>query len=162
MTSTDPLTGLANRTAVAPELDRASRQQSGTGCVAFLDLDGLKFGNDRYGMRVGDEVLLQVATVLRSTLPDGALIARVGGDEFLIVFDRHDARSAEVVLPATLQTLAQPLVDGVGLISASVGIAETDGMATAERLFQRSDLAMHRAKRLGGNQVCVFSGEDNE
>ena len=95
----DPLTGLANRSLFAEHLDRAVRRRGRSGCtleVMFIDLDNFKAVNDLRGRLLGDELLRQVARRLKSTFRDADVIARMGGDQFAVLFEGSPtaARSA--------------------------------------------------------------------
>ncbi len=140
---TDPLTGLANRSALEQRLDEAA----GPVTVAILDLDDFKPVNDTHGHDTGDAVLQVVAERLRGGVREGDLAVRFGGDEFAIVFaedtDPDDAaRSAARVVAAIGAPIA---VDGRVTVSvgASVGVAT----ATAEKVAQLADTALYDAKR---------------
>lgn len=140
---TDPLTGLANRSALERRLDEAA----GPVTVAILDLDDFKPVNDTHGHDTGDAVLQVVADRLRGGVRDGDLAVRFGGDEFAIVFaegtDPDDAaRSAVRVVAAIGEPIA---LDGQLTVSvgASVGVAT----ATADKVAQLADTALYDAKR---------------
>ena len=155
----DPLTGLANRTLLDDRLRvalaRAGRHESLTG-VLFLDLDGFKAINDRYGHHVGDELLKAVAERLRAVLRPADVVARLGGDEFVAVCEElagleeaHAIASrVEVAIGEPVDTEAGPLV-----VHASVGLALAEGArgADADDLIRRADEAMYRAKHAGSH-----------
>ncbi len=161
----DPLTGLANRRLLRQHLDLAiarARRNKTTIAVLFLDVDGLKQINDRHGHGVGDEVLSQLAERLRATVretdvlaragDDDPLIARHGGDEFLLVL--ADVPDPDVALEAVTARLrgriAEPFpVRGTALgVRASIGasVYPRDG-ADADALIRHADEQMYRAKR---------------
>ena len=154
----DPLTGLANRTLLVQTLTqtlgrrpRAGREHVG---VLFLDLDNFKLINDAFGHAGGDELLQEVAGRVTARLRSGDLVARIGGDEFLIVLQGVND-------PAELDTAAQRLrssfkvpfhvVGADTRISASIGVASAElGVpSAAEDLIREADLAMYEAKRRG-------------
>lgn len=142
---TDPLTGLANRSALERRLDEARGQVT----VAILDLDAFKPINDSYGHDTGDAVLRVVAERLRAGVRDGDLAVRFGGDEFAVVFaagtDPDDAsRSAERVV----RSIGTPIALDGGLtvtVGASVGVAT----AAAGDVARLADAALYEAKRTG-------------
>lgn len=111
----DPLTGLPNRAALARFLPRAQQRNQGTQdglAVLYLDLDGFKPVNDRYGHAAGDQVLREAASRMRGCLRGGDLVVRLGGDEFLMILQvaaNDAANQARQVAERTLQALAVPI-----------------------------------------------------
>lgn len=162
----DALTGLANRALLTDRLAQAlihARRRSGGVGVLLLDLDRFKTVNDSLGHRSGDELLQGVARRLRACVREGDTVARLGGDEFVLVLPAADGMAdVAPVAQKILDGLLQPLeVNGHPLtVGASIGVAifPTDGL-NADDLLQHADLAMYRAKALGGNVVAYFSVE---
>lgn len=145
----DPLTGLPDRSAALAVIDDAL-DGSRDVAVLFLDLNGFKAINDTFGHAAGDAVLRQVAQRLRTALPDGDVVGRIGGDEFVaICCDVADQRTAEQRAQSVADSLTDPFeVDGTPCwAGASVGIALPDGHATAADLLWNADVAMYTAKR---------------
>lgn len=138
----DGLTGLRNRESLFDELqDRVDRGEPTT--VAFVDLDGFKSVNDRWGHERGDRLLVDVARVLAAGLAAGEEVGRFGGDEFVVVAgevdpDELSARVREIV--------ASVDVDG-GPVSCSVGVSVAGPGDTLRDLMHRADTEMYRAKR---------------
>jgi diguanylate cyclase (GGDEF)-like protein len=160
----DPLTDLPNRALV---LDRAEQMLARAhrldqpATALFVDIDGFKQVNDRYGHRTGDEILRQVGARLKTVLRDNDTVGRLGGDEFVMLIDSLglDA-SAQLVAERILEVLRHPielpeLVDAPIQITASIGIA-TGLPASAEELMQDADLALHKAKALGRDGYALF------
>lgn len=155
---TDPLTGLANRRQLVHVLEATLPAASPTSVVSlsYIDLDGFKDVNDRFGHAVGDQVLRHVGQRLSQTVGADELAARSGGDEFVIITsglaDRSEAQvRAEHLLEALLN---DPEVSWA--VGASVGVAlTTDPAQTAEALLQRGDRLMYAAKESGGSCVIV-------
>ncbi len=168
----DPLTGLANRRALEQEL-QATLAQASPFALSFIDLDGFKGINDRYGHDTGDALLREVAQRLTSTVHAGDFVSRLGGDEFVVVSRGVNeaasiagaagsasaasaAASAERIAQAVCQSLARPFVAGGQVIecSASVGVvlhgADEAGVRPDEPLAL-ADAAMYEAKRAGRN-----------
>ena len=142
----DPLTGLANRTALFAAVAEGLEEGTGFGLL-LMDLDRFREINETLGHHVGDQVLQRVAARLRSTARPDDLVARLGGDEFALVV--HPADSAEVVAQLALRSLAAEIdIDGVGVrVGASVGVVEAPADGTdAVTLVRRADAAMYRAK----------------
>jgi diguanylate cyclase (GGDEF)-like protein len=170
----DPLTGLSNRLLLSVRLADALARHSGlvaTGLAAsplavlLLDLDGFKVVNDSFGHGAGDKFLVEVAerltnTVAQYNLTSRATVARIGGDEFVILIEHLDnpAQPAEVA-QAILECLALPVsIHGMQVtVSGSIGIAlgAAQGV-TPENLLRNADLAMYRAKELGKNRWQNF------
>jgi diguanylate cyclase (GGDEF)-like protein len=149
----DPLTGLPNRALMLEMLDHAFRgsQRSGkTSAVFFIDLDHFKQVNDAYGHQVGDELLKTVAGRLTRALRPADSLARLSGDEFVVLCeDLDDASQADAVAARFHRELARPfeLSGLVVQVTASIGIALTDhGMSAAEDLLHDADLAMYQSK----------------
>ena len=159
----DPLTGLGNRrlgkSGLESAIQRAQRDGRGVG-VLWIDLDKFKEINDTHGHPAGDFVLREMAHRLTARMRRGDTVARMGGDEFMVVVERMEERdNAEHVATELLQILAQPIQMGETQLSvtASIGISAYPGDGdSAEVLEQRADLAMHDAK-LGGLGLCTFN-----
>ncbi|MFC9894971.1 diguanylate cyclase [Nocardia sp. NPDC127579] len=154
----DPLTGLLNRRGLDSHLPMViGRRRPATASVATLDLDRFKTVNDTFGHSLGDEVLVRTARRLRATVDSDALIARTGGEEFVVVGHlRADAAAVGERLRAAVASSADlPIA-----ITASVGVAVhraagARGEVGYEELLRGSDSAMYQAKRDGGNAVVV-------
>lgn len=158
----DPLTGLPTRSALFRRLETAVRRNRETSTLLvalFVDLDGLKNINDRYGHEVGDTALIETAQRIAAHIPDGALAVRFGGDEFVVMHEHAaDLDEAEAMATQILQALHA--VGDYHAISASIGIAVArSGEVDAHELIRRADSAMYRAKANGGSQVAVFDAE---
>lgn len=163
----DPLTGLANRTALKQHLEQAlqrSRRQARPLALMLLDLDGFKPVNDRLGHEAGDQVLLQVAQNLLSCARETDLVARLGGDEFVLICeDVRGEEHARQLAERFLQAVGAPLqLDEEWLsIGASIGIVLTLGDALdITQLLRRADIAMYQAKAAGRNRVQLASPPD--
>jgi diguanylate cyclase (GGDEF)-like protein len=160
----DPLTDLPNRLLV---LDRAeqiiarARRLDVPVTALFVDIDGFKQVNDRYGHQAGDEILRQVGTRLRTVLRDNDTVGRIGGDEFVMLIDSVGLDAApELVAQRILDVLRQPIRLAKGdhaplSLTASIGIA-TGRMASAEDLMADADLALYKAKAVGKNGYVQF------
>ena len=163
----DPLTGLPNRLLFVQRLDHAMlrcRRSEKMLAVFFADLDRFKQVNDAFGHHVGDELLIAVADRLTGLLRPGDTLARLSGDEFVILCeDLDEATQVEPVANRIGNALAEPFViDGNELhVSASVGIAFA-GLAdeVPELVLQQADAAMYQAKRRGGARHAVIDLRD--
>jgi diguanylate cyclase (GGDEF)-like protein len=150
-TTTDPLTGIANRREVDLRLARMPR--SATYSLLAVDIDKLKSVNDTYGHQAGDELIQVVADALKHALRRGDVAARIGGDEFCVIIADADGQRAEVVANRILADLGGRTIHGQQP-RISVGLAPfASGRDPAERRAA-ADLALYQAKRAGGNRVA--------
>ncbi|MGZ4332840.1 MAG: putative bifunctional diguanylate cyclase/phosphodiesterase [Gaiellaceae bacterium] len=172
----DALTGLANRPSFLEHLDnslrRAARSQTEV-AVLFIDLDNFKLVNDSFGHAAGDELLKAVGARLQAAVRGMDVVARQGGDEFLILLsdlesrafrDLSSGRAAEVVASKVRGILREPfVVEGIEIyVSASIGISlyPADG-ADAETLLKHADVAMYSAKDSGRDAYARYSDGTN-
>lgn len=158
----DPLTAVANSRHFRSELERelAWHRRYGTcGAVLFLDLDGFKGINDRFGHAVGDQILRGVATRLQREVRETDLLARMGGDEFAVLLPNTSTDQAQVVGERLLSTVGSinPRLDDPALrLSASFGLARyPENGVSAENLVTAADQAMYLAKQDGGGKIVV-------
>lgn len=160
----DPLTGLINRTLfgdrLASSLARA-RRDGGLVTLMFLDVDGFKDINDRFGHAVGDELLRQIASRLVACLRETDTVSRFGGDEFTVILEGGKrVEDAGQVAAKILRTIATPyrVGDRELVITASIGVAvyPLDG-DTAEDLLKGADTAMYQSKAAGRNTYQYFT-----
>jgi diguanylate cyclase (GGDEF)-like protein len=167
----DALTGLANRTLLFEYLRRAhlSMQRSGTKvAVLFADLDRFKSVNDTYGHRVGDELLIAVAERIAERLRPGDVLARLSGDEFVILCEDVAGKVAVgLIADRIISVLAEPFILSCGAVTTamSMGIAFMDGdHFVPEDLLHNADLAMYQAKRRGGgcHQFTNLAEQDRD
>jgi diguanylate cyclase (GGDEF)-like protein len=157
----DPLTGLANRTLFTDKVREMLNGSRGEVAVLFIDLDDFKTVNDSLGHAAGDELLISVASRLRSCLRPEDVVARLGGDEFAVmVEDGRDAEEAAVAVSRRIMdAFVMPLTVGSESVAVyvSVGIATGAGRdASAEELIRDADVAMYKAKSVGKNRFQVF------
>ncbi|WP_296953029.1 EAL domain-containing protein [uncultured Massilia sp.] len=165
----DPLTGLANRALLQERLAEAlaaSTHGGGQGALAFLDLDNFKHVNDTFGHEAGDAVLRAIATRLRENTRDDDTVARVGGDEFVLVIrDQPGLQELADLVERVRAAVALPVAVGGQEIlpGASIGVAvfPRDG-ATPDLMMRAADAAMYHAKALGRNNVQFYSAALNQ
>lgn len=158
MALTDPLTGLANRHLFNDRLDQAirlSERIKQNVAMLLLDLDWFKEVNDTYGHPVGDKLLIEIASFLKSRFRDADVVARLGGDEFAILLPAM-ANPEEAQIPAAriIQEIGRPrMIDGVEItVGASIGISYCKGCeCNADVLYRKADRALYLAKRGGRN-----------
>jgi len=164
----DTLTGLINRHSIQLKLDqcvKAAEADQSSFTVLFIDLDNFKHYNDSLGHAAGDRILEVAAMRMQHQVRAQDVVGRLGGDEFIVILPGLPEEEAFQVAMRILRAVKEPLeIDHhtpVG-ITASIGLSRypEDG-ATGEALVSRSDLAMYRVKRSGGNAFEVFSRADN-
>ena len=159
----DPLTGLPNRTLLSERLEHAvarARRPNQVVAVLFVDLDRFKSINDRFGHHVGDLLLIEVASRLRHVLRPGDTLARLAGDEFVVLCEDLGAPDqAEVVAERIVATLGEPMsIVGHRIeVTASVGLAFSGpGVDVPQSLLHDADFAMYQVKRAGGARHQVI------
>lgn len=167
----DALTGLPNRLLLQDRLRQAlakARRDDRALALLFIDIDRFKFVNDTLGHAAGDELIRQVGQRLEAAVRESDTVARVGGDEFIVLACGIDnAQKADAVAQKLLGAFAPAcMLDGHELVvSASIGIAlfpaDDDGGEAGE-LFKKADVALHKAKELGKGQYQFYSAEMNQ
>ncbi len=165
----DTLTGLANRNLLRDRLSQAIAYADRYGhavCLIYIDLDQFKFINDALGHHAGDALLRVIAERLKQSLREADTVARLNGDEFLLIFIEDREQSAAVgIIQRIMQTVAEPLeIDQHELfLTCSVGIAiyPTDAI-DAETLTKHAEIAMYRAKEMGRGTYQFYTPEMNE
>lgn len=157
LATSDPLTGLANRRRLF-DAALASERSAERPVVMMCDLDRFKAVNDHYGHVVGDALLVDFARVLRSVFGERGLLARVGGEEFVIVCDVDLAeaeRLADAMLAATRASGVSVAEGGQVRYTVSIGITRMASGETLRQAMERADLAMYAAKEAGRDRRVV-------
>jgi diguanylate cyclase (GGDEF)-like protein/PAS domain S-box-containing protein len=159
----DPLTQLPNRQYLnefLPRTLRLAKRQGVSTALLFIDLDGFKSVNDRFGHLAGDQLLCETARRLRSTVRESDLVVRLGGDEFLVVLCQIERASDAVQVAENLLSSMQPpvLVDDKAVsVLPSIGISLYPKHAgSVDDLISQADTAMYRAKDGGGNRYHLY------
>jgi diguanylate cyclase (GGDEF)-like protein len=164
---TDPLTGLANRAELMQRLEEACDELSPKGiararsfAVLYVDLDGFKAVNDNHGHAAGDEILQRVAACLHQVVGPEELVARIGGDEFVVLLPDSDSLMARTVSDEIINVISREhrISDGRVLrVGCSVGISMApDQGREPEVLLARADAALYAAKNQGKGQTGVW------
>ncbi|MEW7850212.1 EAL domain-containing protein [Massilia aurea] len=165
----DVLTGLPNRSLLQDRLGQsiafASRSNRPV-WVMLIDLDRFKFVNDSMGHKAGDVLLVTVAARLRASLRDADTVARLSGDEFVVILNEHtDEPLSPAIVQRIMDAVAQPVMLGNKefFVTCSVGVAvfPTEG-TSSENLIEHADIAMYRAKKLGRNNFQFFTPSMND
>jgi two-component system cell cycle response regulator len=160
----DPLTGLYNRRYAMPQLGAIAARAADAGrpfAVMVVDLDRFKLVNDQHGHGAGDQVLVEVSRRLTANLRAGDLLARIGGEEFLVALPDAGMPLARTVAERLCQSIKERpirLGSGVGLtVTVSIGVAVSDGggteIASTDAVIEAADLALLDSKGSGRNQV---------
>lgn len=165
----DVLTNLPNRLLFADRLSQALRNTQRNKlrvAVAFIDIDGFKQINDTHGHNMGDDLLVELSKRMKEVLREGDTLARVGGDEFLVILLVDHPNDYHPILDRLLLAASDTIVlNGVDLnVSASIGLsvsaAATDNVE-ADQLIRQADQAMYLAKQSGKNCYHVFKEEED-
>lgn len=163
----DNLTGLPNRVLLTDRIEQAIKkinEQGGCFALMFMDLDGFKPVNDAFGHHIGDLLLSEVATRLRENLHHYDTLARIGGDEFVLLMELDDAQDAAGVAARQVSVIAQPFDIGEHpvQISLSIGICMYPGNGdTQHQLLVNADAAMYHTKAAGKNGYSFFEASMN-
>ena len=159
----DALTGLPNRVLLADRLKQAMARSHRNGrslAVLYLDLDGFKAVNDQHGHDTGDQLLVNISHRLKEVLREGDTLARIGGDEFVVVMvDLERPQDYEAVLNRLLSVAAEPVTLNQHLLLVSASIGATlypQDDADADQLLRHADQAMYLAKQAGKNCYHLF------
>ncbi|MEL6435479.1 MAG: GGDEF domain-containing protein [Pseudomonadota bacterium] len=151
----DPLTGVANRRGLEEKL--SSRGKPAERAVIMADIDRFKSINDRYGHAVGDEVLVAFARCLEEVAGEAHIVARMGGEEFMVVADNLPVPAARMMAETMCRHVGQSISagdDGHGVsVTASFGLAIGVADEPIEAIMHRADMALYRAKDTGRNRV---------
>ena len=166
LANTDSITGLPNRNAIheliSEAIDNAGDSQVG---IVYLDLDNFKKVNDAYGHMFGDQLLQSVSLAILSCLEEDQLLARFGGDEFIVLATKTSQSALEATASRILTRLRLPF--RIGLIEVYTGCSIGISLAPqhgndSESVIRNADTAMYTAKEGGRGQFCVFSPEMNQ
>lgn len=166
LSETDALTGLANRRQMQPHMEQLwARHLRGDaeGAVLLIDVDHFKRFNDHYGHLLGDDCLRSVAATLKHALRPQDVIARFGGEEFVVLLTDVDPGTARQLAAGLLESVRKLKIahlgrrDSLGVLTVSIGLAHTTMADTAdsEALLEQADRALYRAKRGGRDRLEV-------
>ena len=158
----DSLTGLYNRnfleTIIGGEMERSDRYDVPLS-MAVLDIDHFKYINDAWGHPVGDEVLQQIADMMRSVIREADILVRLGGEEFAILMPLTTEEEAFLAGSKLRETIEKAVFPIIGHLTISVGIAGRKGNETFSQWYKRADDALYQAKQSGRNKVVIWFEE---
>lgn len=160
---TDGLTGLFNRRALDQRLEEmfiAYRNGGRSFVIALIDIDKFKSINDNHGHQAGDQVLKQLASVLRTRLDGAILVARFGGEEFAAILDGPLSMAAATMNELRRQVADYPMQAGATTleVTISVGLSEPREDLIVAPVLRRADEALYAAKNMGRNRVYFHDG----
>lgn len=165
----DVLTGLPNRSLLQDRLGQAVAYANRSGYpvwVMLIDLDRFKFVNDSMGHKAGDVLLMTIAARLRSSLRDTDTVARLSGDEFVVILSEHAEEPLHAdIVQRVMDSVARPVMLGTKefFVTCSIGVAAYPSDGTpADSLIEHADIAMYRAKKLGRNNFQFYTPAMNE
>lgn len=160
----DALTGIPNRLLFADRLQQAIAQARRTGRnvgLGYLDLDGFKPINDHFGHKAGDQVLIEVAQRLSSVIREGDTVARIGGDEFvLLLIDQESLNDFEHTGQRLIEAVSRPILIGESTVAVSASIGFTffpTDESSPDVLMRHADQSMYLAKKSGKNRVQIYT-----
>jgi diguanylate cyclase (GGDEF)-like protein len=161
----DPLTSLLNRRALSVLLEDALREASTQPIyLAYIDLDRFKLINDLFGHVAGDQILSDVASRMKLSVQHPHIVARVGGDEFVILISGSDIPSAKALCQQVLRTLSDSnyqYQDKVFSIAASIGLVQLESSMSVRDALTASDRACAEAKSAGGATVIAYDARSS-
>lgn len=159
--TSDPLTGLANRTVFDRELE-ASAGEAET-VVMYIDVDHFKTINDRHGHLVGDAALVEIARRIRSVIRPGAVVARLGGDEFGVILSGVSESDARTAATRILESMARPATTTAGAVNigVTIGVASSRNFEQDE-LLDAADRALFDGKTAGRGRLASAQPAETE
>ncbi|WP_072570430.1 GGDEF domain-containing protein [Enterobacter sp. SA187] len=159
----DPLTGLYNRRGLQNKIDNLLALDSGVRYVLLLDIDHFKAYNDHYGHMMGDQALIRVSAAIRDAVRSRDIVARFGGEEFMILLSNVDLERARMAAERIRQQVYDLKIPHMFNESVATNVTVSIGIApltdtNIEAALDQADKALYEAKHLGRNNI-LFSGE---
>ena len=162
----DELTGLYNRRYLLSSLERRQALANREGLpfvLAFVDIDHFKQINDQHGHKVGDEVLVELARLLRDSVREVDLVARYGGEEFVLLLNGLTLETAGPALERLRKAVMKKSFSSAGLpLTVSAGVSQYHSGESSDELINRADRLLYDAKRGGRNRVVTESPDEEE
>jgi diguanylate cyclase len=165
LAETDPLTKLLNRHGIVQMIDSLFEEKTEleNHALMFMDLDGFKSVNDTYGHLMGDNLLIEIGSILKRKVRKDDLVARIGGDEFVVLLNNIEAdESLEIVGQKIVEEIAKPIIlEGATIqVTVSIGITMySEKIASTSDFIKTADEAMYCAKRSGKNKFVITDSE---
>ncbi len=159
---TDPLSGTANRRGFDAQAERMlerARKEAWLICVMLLDLDHFKQVNDKYGHAVGDATIRAFGALLLRNVPHSSLVARMGGEEFVVLLERTELETAYLHAEAIRRAVMTNREEGVPTITVSIGVAEIRSPYELQKGMAKADAALYDAKNEGRNRVKAAASQ---
>ena len=159
---TDPLSGIANRRGFdrnAHEMIARADREGRSVSIAMFDLDHFKRVNDTHGHERGDALIAEFGVLLRRAMPETALVARLGGEEFAVLLEESTQREALMLSERLRLEASRVKVDATTTLSVSGGVAERDPGEALAQLMRRADQALYDAKNQGRDRICLRSSD---
>lgn len=157
LSTTDPLTGVYNRTKIDEELDRwvrYSKRQGRPLSVVFFDIDDFKKINDTFGHLAGDRVIVDIVKMILDNIRQSDVLARWGGDEFILLLPNTGKRQAAELAEKLRSLVAGRRFENVGNLTCSFGLVAAEESDSADLLLNRADQLLYSAKKHGKNIVA--------
>ena len=154
----DPLTNLANRRTFVTQANQVLQQEEGGASLLLLDIDHFKAVNDTYGHAAGDQVLLAFSRAIEQRMPKGWLFARIGGEEFAILFQDADFGEVVAMTERLRRSIANRLIDAFHqtiAVTVSGGLADITPMRDFSAVYAAADRALYAAKTSGRNRIVL-------
>ena len=156
----DPLTRLLNRRGFETTYNaifKTHKRHKQPFALLFLDIDHFKHINDTYGHDIGDAVLEELAKILKQTLRDSDIIARWGGEEFVVLLNDTNADAAKKVAQKLKEKIEEHTHATLPSFTVSIGVANGEASKSFEQLLKEADEALYRAKKEGRNRIVIYS-----
>ena len=162
----DPLTGLVNRTFLKMQLEtltKINKRENKKLAIIFIDLDNFKFINDTFGHEAGDELLIEISKRLQSLVRESDIVARIGGDEFIIILNHINLKKdVEIVITHIQNELSKPVIIEKNNIEITFSAGITiypDDTTNVNEILQFADIAMYESKKEGKNRFSFINKE---
>ena len=154
----DPLTKLYNRNYFNKTVSEDLRNiKSGSVCLILVDIDHFKKINDTHGHKLGDEILKSLSTILNNVVREQDIVARWGGEEFVILCYQSSPEDAKSLCERLMKSIEQYHFPVVGHLTCSFGIAQLKSDESIMMCFERADKALYQAKDQGRDQICYIA-----
>ncbi|QIR14998.1 sensor domain-containing diguanylate cyclase [Shewanella aestuarii] len=159
LATTDSLTGLLNRRELKRQAEKAIYQASinqSSFALLFIDIDLFKKINDSFGHQMGDKVIITLAQRLKDMLRENDILARIGGEEFVLILTNIDPISSYKLAERLREKVSDSPINGISVtVSIGLAVCEDENLKDFDKLLQRADKALYEAKKSGRNRVFI-------